>query len=739
MTKKTKKAPNVVCVKSTEQSQDAFQEEFWGRLIPAMNKTGSRLFQDARPVSANWLGVETAIRRISLHFTVSDRRAWAALRIDRIHSVDNRRIHDQLFAMKERIEATFGGELQWQVLNAESHCQILADIPGAVSDRDQWDDMIASLSDIMLRLEKAFKEPLQEVQTLEAWHEEFWARLVREMKEAGSDLLQDARIGADWLTIDTCIPDVDLHLSVARGRVCAALRIRSSEKENNHFIQEQFLRRKEEIEAAFGGRLTWLPGLIQHGVCGDILDRSQWDAMIAFLVDSTLRLEKALAQPLQEIKPLDVWQQEFWTRLIRDMNKAGSRLLKDAKPESRDWLFVHTCVPDTGLTFSVDRECACVALSMYSWKEKENRFIHEQLRARKGEIEAAFGGPLKWQGRNGGLRFLIQDTIPGDIRDRSQWDAMISFMTGAMLRLEQAVARPLQEARTQEAWQEEFWVRLIQEMNKTGSSLFRKVRPRAGEWLIADSCIPGAHLNFSVYDGFALVELDLRRAAPEDNQFIHEKLFARKDEIEETFGGKLVWTPLGSLWSFNIQAGVAGDVYDRDQWDAMISFMTDAMSRLEKAFQEPLQEIHDLRRQFWGRLAAAMKAAGSNMFRGAKPGSDYRLGLRTGLPGTSLGFIVSGQCAAGLFIDGQDQENEFIYSRLLPMKDEIEESFGGTLDWECPEPPWRHRQIQARVPGDILDRTQWDDMIIGLVGALLRLRGAIRRPLEEVARQMNAS
>jgi len=40
-----------------------------------------------------------------------------------------------------------------------------------------------------------------------------------------------------------------------------------------------------------------------------------------------------------------------------------------------------------------------------------------------------------------------------------------------------------------------------------------------------------------------------------------------------------------------IKAETQGNVFDRDQWEAMTSFMVDSMCRLEKAIKAPLLEI----------------------------------------------------------------------------------------------------------------------------------------------------
>jgi hypothetical protein len=70
------------------------------------------------------------------------------------------------------------------------------------------------------------------------------------------------------------------------------------------------------------------------------------------------------------------------------------------------------------------------------------------------------------------------------------------------------------------------------------------------------------------------------------------QLYAQKDAIEAAFGGDLTWEPLEGKRACRIKSEMAGNIFDRDQWPAMIDFMTGAMVRMENAFREPLAAIN---------------------------------------------------------------------------------------------------------------------------------------------------
>ena len=62
--------------------------------------------------------------------------------------------------------------------------------------------------------------------------------------------------------------------------------------------------------------------------------------------------------------------------------------------------------------------------------------------------------------------------------------------------------------------------------------------------------------------------------------------------LEAAFGGDLTWEPLEGKRACRIKSEMAGNIFDRDQWPAMIDFMTDAMVRMESVFREPLAAIN---------------------------------------------------------------------------------------------------------------------------------------------------
>jgi len=137
----------------------------------------------------------------------------------------------------------------------------------------------------------------------------------------------------------------------------------------------------------------------------------------------------------------------------------------------------------------------------------------------------------------------------------------------------------------------EFWKQLIQAMNGTTSTLCQKINPRSANVIYAASGVSGVQLIFAVTKDYGRAALHINRpSGKEENKLIFDRLHSQKSKIETAFGGKLEWEPLDETKFCRIKIETPGNVFDREQWQTMVNFMTDAMCRLEKAVKEPLYQ-----------------------------------------------------------------------------------------------------------------------------------------------------
>lgn len=145
------------------KTRHVIRRDFWSQLIPAMNATPSNLYQNISPGIANWIGAGSGVRGVGMTFAAAKSYGRAEVYIDRGDKDENKFIFDQLSTMKDQIEQNFGGELIWERLDDKRACRIKAETTGNVFDRDQWDTMVAFMTNAMCRLERAIKGPLRTV------------------------------------------------------------------------------------------------------------------------------------------------------------------------------------------------------------------------------------------------------------------------------------------------------------------------------------------------------------------------------------------------------------------------------------------------------------------------------------------------------------------------------------------------------------------------------------------------
>ena len=137
----------------------------------------------------------------------------------------------------------------------------------------------------------------------------------------------------------------------------------------------------------------------------------------------------------------------------------------------------------------------------------------------------------------------------------------------------------------------EFWIKLLPLINEK-TTLYQNISPGAQHWISAGTGVRGVGLNFVAGKSFARSELYIDRGVKEENEFVFDQLFSHKQEIEDQFGGKLIWQRLDDKRACRVKVEVPANIFDKDQWEAMLAFMVDSMTRLEKALKAPLQEVN---------------------------------------------------------------------------------------------------------------------------------------------------
>lgn len=99
-----------------------------------------------------------------LNYVVWQRSGAAELYIDRGDRDENKAIFDKLAQQGEEIEAAFGGDLDWERLDAKRAARIRAPrIDGGWRDEDRWPGAQGEMIEQMDRLEQALRPRIAEL------------------------------------------------------------------------------------------------------------------------------------------------------------------------------------------------------------------------------------------------------------------------------------------------------------------------------------------------------------------------------------------------------------------------------------------------------------------------------------------------------------------------------------------------------------------------------------------------
>ncbi len=149
-----------------------------------------------------------------------------------------------------------------------------------------------------------------------------------------------------------------------------------------------------------------------------------------------------------------------------------------------------------------------------------------------------------------------------------------------------------EELKNRHIIRKDFWTRLIKELNLK-STLFQNISPSIYGWIGTSSGVRGIGYNFAISKKYVRVELYIDRGEHIENNLIYKKLEEQKETIEKVFGHKLVWEKLEEKRACRIKyENSNANVFEKENWDEMIKFLSDGMIRLESSFKEPLKKIN---------------------------------------------------------------------------------------------------------------------------------------------------
>ena len=141
------------------------RRQFWTELLDKIKGKNIELFANIKPGKENWIQTGSGKSGVTYNYVILMHSARLDLYIDTGKRDDNKRIFDQLFSQKDKIEAAFGEKLDWQRLDDKRASRISAHVNKRVGLRneDKWDKLQEDMIEAMTRFEKALREPIASI------------------------------------------------------------------------------------------------------------------------------------------------------------------------------------------------------------------------------------------------------------------------------------------------------------------------------------------------------------------------------------------------------------------------------------------------------------------------------------------------------------------------------------------------------------------------------------------------
>jgi len=142
---------------------------------------------------------------------------------------------------------------------------------------------------------------------------------------------------------------------------------------------------------------------------------------------------------------------------------------------------------------------------------------------------------------------------------------------------------------------------------------------------------------------------------------------------------------------------------------------------------EELAERHVLRLEFWGQLLDKAKTK-TKLHSKVSPGIENWVSAGAGKSGLGFNYVVRMDDAqVELYIDrGEAEWNKRVFNAFVQHKTEIEDLFGGPLDWQL-LPDKRASRIRFMISEyGLKDQEHWDELQEQLIESMIRLDKALR-------------
>jgi len=135
---------------------------FWQQLLETAREH-TRLHANVSPTNDTWVAAGSGRSGITFNYVIWQHKSAVELYIDQGEVQRNSQVFEALVEDRERIEAEFGGVLDWQALEGKRACRVRATVAseGYRDPEGVWPGTQRALAEAMARFESALKARIQ--------------------------------------------------------------------------------------------------------------------------------------------------------------------------------------------------------------------------------------------------------------------------------------------------------------------------------------------------------------------------------------------------------------------------------------------------------------------------------------------------------------------------------------------------------------------------------------------------
>jgi hypothetical protein len=136
----------------------------------------------------------------------------------------------------------------------------------------------------------------------------------------------------------------------------------------------------------------------------------------------------------------------FWEQALEAMRDSDCNLFDNISPTKDHWINAGSGVRSCPFALIFGTKEARVEFNMSRSETEDNKFMYDLLLTKKQEIESKFGAELEWLRLDDKKASRIQFKKEFDGYNNENWPKIIKWLVAEMIKFEQALKQPLQNA-----------------------------------------------------------------------------------------------------------------------------------------------------------------------------------------------------------------------------------------------------------------------------------------------------